>query len=402
MAGSVCFARKIIDLPKDAGDDIPANFSATQEIMEDANMRIVCYISSLSGGGAERVLSVLANNLSQRGHKVWMVTDYTSPSEYPLADSVERMVFDGEFDPARAGQKIRSLRRIFRLRRFCREKKAEIIISFMKYNNFRALAATFLTKTKSLISVRIDPKIGYRTKSSALVAKLLYPTAKGCVFQTDEAQAWFPEKIQRHSRVIFNPVSDTFFAVEPNPMAEKRIVTCGRLDEQKRFDLLINAFDKVCDDFPEYKLEIYGVGHLQETLQAQIDSLGRQDRIVMMGRSKDVPNAIKTASLFVLASDYEGLPNALMEAMVLGLPVVSTDCSGGGARALIENGTDGLMIPCGDVDALADAIRLNLADPEAAKLRGQKASEKAKGFSTGQIVTLWEQYIAEIVQGDKK
>lgn len=365
-------------------------------------MRIACYISSLSGGGAERVLSVLANSLSQRGHKVWMITDYTSSMEYPLVDSVERIVFDGVFDPARAGQKIRSLRRVFRLRRFCKQQKVEMVISFMKYNNFRALTATFLTKTKNLISVRIDPKVGYRSKSSALVAKLLYPAAEGCVFQTDEAQAWFPAKIRQRSRVIFNPVSDSFFNVESNPMAEKRIVTCGRLDEQKRFDLLIDAFDKVCDDFPEYKLEIYGIGALQATLQEQIDKLGRQDRIIMMGRSEDVPNTIKAASLFVLCSDYEGLPNALMEAMVLGLPVISTDCGGGGARALIENGMDGLIIPCGDVAALADAIRLNLADRETAALRGQKACEKAKGFSTEQIVTQWERYIAEIVQGDKK
>ena len=362
-------------------------------------MRIVCYVNTLSGGGAERVLSVLANGLSRRGHKVWMVTDYSRPVEYPLDDTVERIIYDGEFDPKRKARKIRALYRVFRMHDFCRREKVDIVISFMREANFRALAATWLTRTKNLISIRIDPKIGYRRKLIATLAKLMYPTAEGCVFQTEEAQAWFAPKIQKKSRIIFNPVSDTFFKTEPAAMTEKRIVTCGRLEKQKRFDLLIDAFHKVCDEFPEYKLEIYGVGPLKDQLQSQIDGLGRQDRIQLMGRNEDIPNTIKPASLFVLASDYEGLPNALMEAMTLGLPVVSTDCSGGGARALIENGEDGLIVPCGDVDALAEAIRQNLADLEIAKCRGEKAFEKAKGFAMENVVSQWETYISEIVDG---
>jgi len=361
-------------------------------------MRIVCYIGRLCGGGAERVLSVLANGLSRRGHQVTMITDFTAPNEYPLDDTVERVIFDGDFDPKHKGNKIRTLRRVFRLRRFCKQEQADIVISFMQNANFRALLANRLQKTKNLISVRIDPKIGYRNKFVALLAKLFYPFTDGCVFQTKEAQAWFAPHIQKKSRIIFNPVSDTFFKVTPSPMEEKRIVSCGRLDEQKRFDLLINAFDKLSDDFPEYKLEIYGIGDLQEKLQQQIDSLGRQDRISLMGRSSDVPNAIKTASLFVLASDYEGLPNALMEAMVLHLPVISTDCGGGGARALVEDGVDGKIVPCDDVDALTAAIRDVLQNPEMAKQMGEKAGQKAAGFCTEDVIAQWENYIQEIVE----
>lgn len=362
-------------------------------------MRIVCYVGTLSGGGAERVLSVLANGLSRRGHKVWMITDVSSEGEYPLDEAVERIIYDGEFDPNRRGRKIRALRRIFRMRNFCRREKVDVVVSFMRSANLRAIATNWMAKTKTLISVRIDPKVGYSNKLVAMLAKMMYPAADGCVFQTEEAKEWFPTNIQKKSRIIFNPISDTFYKIEPTPMQEKQIVTCGRLDGQKRFDLLINAFDKVCDDFQEYKLEIYGVGHRQGELQSQIDALGRQDRIRLMGRSEDVPNTIKSASLFVLSSDFEGLPNALMEAMALGLPVISTDCSGGGARALIENGKDGLIVPCGDVDALAEAIRQNLADPEAAKARGDNAKEKAKRFSAEEIVEQWEVYIEQLVKG---
>lgn len=359
-------------------------------------MKVVCYVSSLSGGGAERVMSVLASGLFARGHDVALVTDYTMPNEYALAPGVDRLLLSDMKKPLEKIDVIKTLKRTLRLRKICKDRRAEVIVSFMWSSNVKAILATRFLRTKNIISVRVDPKVAYENKAKKVLANILYSMIEGSVFQTREAQNWFTPKVQKKSSVIFNPISDAFYNVEPASMQEKRIVTCGRLAKQKRFDLLIDAFDKVCDEFPEYKLEIYGVGALQDALQAQIDKLGRQGRISLMGRSEDVPNTIKSASLFVLSSDYEGLPNALMEAMVLGLPVVSTDCGGGGARALIQDGVDGLIVPCGNVDALADAIRKILSDPDAAKQRGERAGEKAKGFSTENIVAQWEEYITEI------
>lgn len=362
-------------------------------------MKVVCYMSTLSDGGAERVMSVLANCLARRGHDVTLVVSYTKPGEYALDASVERVVLDEKnISYASKGRIKRIWNRLSKLRSICKQKNADILISFLSNINIGAILSTRFIKTKNLISVRSDPKVAYSGKNIAALVKLFYPIAEGCVFQTEEAKQWFSKKIQRKSRIILNPIADAFYDVTPAAMQEKRIVTCGRLDEQKRFDLLIDAFDKICDAFPDYKLEIYGQGYLRKALQAQIDKLGREDRICLMGRCNDVPNTIKDASLFVLSSDYEGLPNALMEAMVLSLPVISTDCGGGGARALIENGVDGLIVPCGDVDALANAMRESLSNPAAAKRRGEKAGEKAKTFSTENVVTQWETYITQIVQ----
>lgn len=363
-------------------------------------MKIVCYLNTLHSGGAERVMSVLANGLNRLGHSVTMVTDYFSSDDYYLDEGVERVVFEKEATRAmRKGRLGRTLSRITKLRKICREKKAEILISFMEDINSRALLATWGLKVKNLISVRIDPRQLLKSRTRRLQIKWLYPMADGCVYQTEDAKQSMPAKLHKKSRVIFNPVSDTFYGVQGLPGTEKRVVSCGRLASQKRFDLLIDAFSKVCAEFPEHKLEIYGTGGDEEKLQKQIEDLGRQDRIFLMGRCEDIPNALKNAGLFVLSSDFEGLPNALMEAMALHLPVVSTDCGGGGARALIEDGVDGQIVPCGDVDALAEAIRQNLADPESAKQRGKKAGEKAKGFSTEKIVIQWERYIRQIVNG---
>ena len=360
-------------------------------------MNIICYINKLNDGGAERAMSVVGNGLVQLGHQVSMVTDYSTATEYPLHSSIERVVLDGEFTGVTSKGRIqRTLRRISNLRKLCKEQRAHIVISFMRESNFRAILATRFLKTKNLISVRIDPKIGYKSKGVALLAKMLYPLADGCVFQTQEAQEWFSNRIQRKSRVIFNPVSDAFYTTESAPMQEKRVVSCGRLSKQKRFDLLIDAFDKVSDDFPEYTLEIYGVGELQEQLQAQIEKLHRTDRIRLMGRCEDIPNAIKDASLFVLSSDFEGLPNALMEAMALGLPVISTDCGGGGARALIEDGVDGAIVPCDDAEALACAIKTFLSAPEEMARRGENAKQKGQSFAAENIVAEWESYIVHL------
>lgn len=360
-------------------------------------MRVICYINKIGGGGAERVMSVLANGLSQRGHDITLVTDYSVADEYYVAETVQRIVLDGEFRGAtRKGRIQRTLRRIRQLRRICKMTDADMIVSFIRDSNFRAILATRLLKTKNVISVRIDPKIGYKSKKTAALARMLYPLADGTVFQTAEAQAWFSKDIQEKSSVIFNPVSDVFYQIHGSPLKEKRIVSCGRLEKQKRFDLLINAFQCVCDAFPEYTLEIYGEGSMEKALQTQIDSIGMQNRIFLMGRSKDIPNAIKDASLFVLSSDYEGMPNALMEAMALGLPVISTDCGGGGARALIENGVEGLIVPCGDPEALAKAMRDMLANVQRMKAMGEQAKQKGMQFSADNVVSQWETYFLRV------
>lgn len=360
-------------------------------------MNVICYVNTLSDGGAERAMSVLANGLARLNHCVTVVTDYCTPNEYPLDQSVSRNVLDGELgDISSKGRFKRTLKRIAQLRHLCKRKKADILISFMSDANMRAIIATSFLKTKNLISVRIDPRIGYKNPMKAFLAKLLYPAAEGCVFQTEDAQMWFSKSVQRKSRVIFNPVSDVFFSNQGMPLKEKRIVSCGRLSKQKRFDLLINAFDQICDVFPEYTLEVYGVGDLKHQLQEQITNLNRADRIRLMGRCEDISNAIKDASLFVLSSDYEGLPNALMEAMALGLPVISTDCGGGGARALIEDGVDGCIVPCNDVNALATAIKAYLAAPEDMAIRSEKAKQKGQTFEGKNIIAKWEAYMKKI------
>jgi len=222
------------------------------------------------------------------------------------------------------------------------------------------------------------------------------PRADGCVFQTQEQKDYFPEKLQQKSRIIMNQVNESFF--EASHEGERRgIAAVGRLNHAKNQAMLIRAFSRIADKTDE-KLLIYGMGELYEELDALIKELGLEGRVKLMGSTNDVAGAIKGAKLFVMSSDYEGLPNALLEAMALGLPIVSTDCKGGGARMVIKQGENGLLCPVGDDKALAEAMLRLLDEPEYAAKLGRAAKLSAEDFRPQRVFRLWEDYVEEIIK----
>ena len=365
-------------------------------------MNIVMYINKLYKGGAERVMANLAADMHRRGHSVTLVTDYSSEEDYPLPAGVDRYILSGKFQNKNRFQKIlQYLERIKKLRRIAKEQKADLIVSFIKMANQRALLSTLFSPVKNIISVRIDPKHGYKSRLHAAWYKALYRLSDGCVFQTEEAQQWYPEAIQKKSRVICNPVAEQCYNVFPGEK-KKTIVTCGRLSQQKNYTLLVEAFSLIHDEFPDYKLLIYGTGPLKEKLQREIDEKQLTEDVVLAGRCDNVPETIKDASLFVLSSDYEGLPNALMEAMALGLPCISTDFSGGGAGMLIRDNINGLIVPCSDPRSLADAMRKVLSDTTLAQMLSANAKASSMAFRSERICEQWENYFIEIVDGKQR
>ena len=345
-------------------------------------MNILCYTNKLNNGGAERVMSILVNGLYHRGHKVILVNDYQFRNEYQIESSIEHYYIDGVFQQKSGNAWSRNIKRIIFLRKICKKQKIDVVLSFISDANFRALIATVGLRTKNVISVRIDPATAYKSKKRAMAAKFFYSFAEGCVFQTQQAKNWYPFKIQKHSEVILNPVSDSFYNTIGYPGSEKRIVATGRLSKQKRFDILIDAFAIIHPQFPDYILEIYGEGELKEQLQSQINNLRLKDKIVLKGRSEQIYEDIKNASIFVLSSDFEGLPNSLMEAMALGLPCVSTDCDGGGARTLISDKENGLLIETGNCVGLASSLSKLIENPEICSSLGKAAKRKAEYFKS--------------------
>ena len=365
--------------------------------MADRQKTIMLYLNSLHKGGAERVFAQLAGRFAEDGYQTVLVTSFSDPGreEYPLPENVKRINMEPE--RKQESRLRRNVRRVSMLRRLCREYKPALLITCMQEPNFRGVLAAAGLPTKLLVSVCSAAEMEYAGKLGFLVGKVLMPTAEGCVFQTEEEKRWFPQRLQNKSRIIMNQVSESFFEAQ-HTGARHDIVTVGRLNAAKNQALLIRAFARIAPE-TEDRLLLYGAGELHDDLQAQIDALGLADRVKLMGLSADVANAVKDAKIFAFSSDYEGLPNALLEAMALGLPCVSTDCRGGGPAMVIQNGVNGLLVPAGDEEALAAAMLRLLRNPEEAEQLGKAARKTAESFRPETVFALWRDYAEELING---
>lgn len=354
-------------------------------------MKILFYINTIRHGGAERVIVNLAEQFSSHGHEVALATSYKSEGEYALSESVKRIVLTGK----KSGNfLVRNFRLIRLLRKKVKEERPDVLVSFMAEPNFRALLACRGKKTKKLISVRNDPNKEYPTGLFRYLARHLYKKADGIVFQTADAKAWFPEKIQKKSTIIYNQVNESFYNTAR--CGERRgIIATGRLTSQKNHKMLIRAFSMIKDKTDE-NLVIYGEGNLRGELEALISELSLEGRVLLPGATDNVAEKLSSARLFVMSSDFEGMPNSLMEGMATGLPCICTDCPCGGPREIIEDGVSGILTPVADAEAFAAAMLSLLSDSERAEKMGRAARERAERFAPDVIIENWLSYIESI------
>lgn len=355
---------------------------------------LLFYINAIHDGGAERVILQLAYHFANKGYRSVLVTSFKDKNEYPVPRNVERISM--EDDQIIQNRFKRNLSRIIKLRKICKKEKAKAIISFMAEPNFRSIIATRGLDIKTIVSVRNDPDKEYKGKIGRMIGKYIIPLADGCVFQTDEAKIWFPTRLQKKSKVIFNAVDEIFF---DTPRTDsKDIVTLGRLNEQKNQALLIKAFAKVVDKYPEQHLCIYGIGKQEAYLYSLIRELHLENQVFLMGLTDNVSLILSEAKMFVLSSDYEGMPNALMEALAIGVPSISTDCPCGGPKKLIQNGYNGLLVPVNDEVNMSKAILQLLESEEYAMELGENAKKTAEMFRTEKVFSEWQEYIEKILK----
>ena len=358
-------------------------------------MKILFYINTISHGGAERVMVNLSSELAGRGHDVVLVTSYVEQWEYQTSPLVKRINLS---DTRISGFLKRNIKLTKALRSVIKSEKPEIVISFLVEPNFRNIIATRGLKVKTMISIRNDPDKRRYTKLNWFLMKHLYKKADGVVFQTEEARGHFSKKIQSKSRVIMNQVDGRFFETKYEGERENIIAT-GRLTGQKNHKMLLDAFALIKDKTEE-NLVIYGEGELREALEEYAERIGLGGRVILPGATKNVPEAIKAARLYVMSSDYEGMPNALIEAMALGLPCVSTDCPCGGPRVLLGELSDDCLVPVNEPAAFAASMlkMLSMSDEELDAIRSKirATAEQCRG---DKVICDWEQYINDIVRG---
>ena len=282
--------------------------------------KIAFILGSMGRGGAERVISIISRDYAERGWDTDICLLLKNEVCYNLADTTRILDLSGKGESR--------LRRapywLSSIRRYVKEEKPDVVVSFAARINVIVMLACLGTKTKIVLSERNDPKCDGRDPVTILLTRLLYPHSEGIVFQTARAKSCFGRKIQKKGVIIPNPIEVQVCAKDTDI---HKIVNVGSLKPQKNHELLINAFSDLSDKYPHMQLYIYGEGQLRTRLEEHIKRLGMQDKIHLPGACSDVHDQIKNAAMFVLSSDYEGLSNALLEAMMMGLPCISTNCS---------------------------------------------------------------------------
>ncbi|MCH5248418.1 MAG: glycosyltransferase [Lachnospiraceae bacterium] len=361
--------------------------------------KIAFHLNCLEQGGAERVVSNLANQFAKKGYEVIVATEWYGDNEFKLDTKVKRVHVGLKEGDEKKNHLIQILLRVKYLKEFIKEEKPDILIPFARKALYRGLMAAYFMKLPVLISIRTDPVGHYDELSDKLQIPFLFPRADGCVFQTEGQREFFAPRLQKNSRIILNPVNPKYIGV---PIPEKRtktVVQSGRLVDFKNQPMLIKAFVEVHKKHPDYDLKIYGGDSFDGTKEILEDLIAQnkaEDYIHLMGASDSLEKDLTDAALFAFTSDWEGLPNALMEAMALGLPIVATDCPCGGPRTIMRDKEDGLLIPIKDQRALEDGINFLIENPEIAEEYGRKAREIASRANGDAIFEQWKEYIEEL------
>lgn len=361
--------------------------------------RITFVISSLQGGGAERVACMLSNAWNAVGVHVTILTMETrgASAAYPLSPGVEYQRL-GLNRPVR--NKLEAVHKYASsatsLRKAIRKSKPDVVVAFLGQTNVLTLAASLGLGFPVVISERCHPEYYDIGRGWEVLRRALYPRAEVLVVQTNEIAAWCRMRFNVSTHVIPNPVLASPADRKSRSAGRKVVVAGGRLDPQKGFDLLIEAFSALADEYPQWDVKVFGRGAERQRLQETIDSYGLADRIVLAGWTDDLAAHLREADIFALPSRFEGFPNVLCEAMAAGLSVVAFDCPSGPAD-IIRDGADGLLIPVGDVDRFRAGLEKLMADDDLRGKMGEKGKDVVQRFSLERNLALWAEVINTVL-----
>lgn len=364
-------------------------------------MKIGFLIQNLSWGGAERAASSIASALAQRGAEVQIITFGDEDRFYSPSNDVKVVNMDFSKIPRELSFKriVCCAKRFKQIRKYIKKEKFDVLVCMSNTMTVYGVFASMFTKTKSVGTERNNPYKYASGKISTVLRKVSAFFANGFVFQTKAAAEFFPNRAQKRGEVIPNAVFNKLVYELPQTQERQNIIYgMGRLTEAKRFDLLIDAFAEVSKKHKDTKLIIFGEGDDREKLQSQIDSLSLTDKALLPGASLDAIKFVSKGRAFVLSSDYEGMPNALMEAMASGVPCVSTRCKMG-PEELIADGENGLLVETNSSKQIAEALLKILDDDALAKRLSAGGKELLHTHSIDAVADKWLEYLSEVAQG---
>ena len=352
---------------------------------------IIFTCDGMDSGGAEKVISILSNNFITLGYNVSIigVSTHNTTSLYKLDQSVCYITLHKG-----ASKRIPTLKRIFLLHKTFKKIKPDIIISFLPHINVYTLFAAFGLKIPIIVSERCNPKTDPQGFVLRKLKRVAFNSADGVVFQTNEAKWCYRKSVRKKSTIIYNPLDTCILSIKPSNIKSKVILSAGRLVKQKNFKCLIDAFAIFNKKHPDYILKIYGGGILRDELYDYALQKGIGDRFYLLDENNDWLEKEKDATMFILSSDYEGMPNALIEAMSLGISSISTDCPIGGPKELIKDGINGYLVKVNDPYSMANKMEDVLNKPLI-----YDRQEFMSQFKVEKISFEWVNYINKVIKG---
>jgi glycosyltransferase involved in cell wall biosynthesis len=368
-------------------------------------MRILCLISAMGPGGAERVMAHLLSRFSAR-HDVRLVTLAApgTPSFYALPQSIEVVQLDLLHKFGVLKRPLSILARYGAIRRQLRDFRPDVALSFMDTMNIMATAASYTSGIPVVISERVDPSQHSIGAWKSFLRRLVYPLANRCVVQTERVREYFNRAPRPDVVVIPNPVQIPRQQAAPairNAQGRFRIVALGRLESQKGFDRLLESFARLAPAHPDWDLVIFGEGPERKALESQVKKLGLDGRVLLPGITTDPAAELAVSHAMVFPSRYEGFPNALAEGLAAGLPAVGfTGVSG--VEDLIADGKSGLLVdPAQEKSALADALKQLMESPDLRSEFGGCARREAKKWQLEIICDRWEALLTTVANSKK-
>ena len=410
-------------------------------------MKLLFVAANLGAGGAERVMSLLANQFAKKGYDVEFVFFKKDIRYYPLQQQVTITLANNECGSDSLTKKL------LWMRRYIKKQKPDVVFAFRISIYLVTLLSLIGIKVPVIASERIDPS--FNSILEKILQRILLPLTDWFVVQTSAIKAYYPKFIQKKTDIIFNPVSEKVFEVNDERLMvnvdglavkEKKIISVGRLHSQKNQKMMIEAFTRVADDFPEWKLVIYGEGPERGAIEKLIASLNDNDddddnhlitkdtedkgigakeqntqnevngdrlmvngeglmvndeslkisnRILLPGRSEKVIEEMNKSEIFAFSSDYEGMSNAVVEAFCVGLPIITTKVSG--TEDFIREGENGFLLDIGDTDGMEKAMRMLMSNEVLRRKMGEKNKMEAEQFKIEHIFQQWEDVVNKVV-----
>lgn len=356
--------------------------------------KIMLVIPTNTSGGAERVLCQLANYFAKKDIEVTFVNFDSESNFYTLNQNVNYVKLQTEFKSKKKIYKVleapvREIQRFAKINSLINKFKPDVVLPFCEMAEVLTIPNCLIQKVPFCISVRNDYSEYYWYMK--MLSKLTYSKAKLVVCQTKAVEKMLLESVRCNTTVIYNPLDETTYDKTLDTIFERKhtFINVGRLTQQKNQKLLIKAFAKVSEAYPDYCLYIYGRGELREELQDLIRDLHMEDRVLLKGVLNNAIKENRYATAFVMSSDFEGFPNTLVEAMANGIPSISTDFSTRAAKQLLKDGDCGWLVDVGNEEQLAAAMINIIENPAMAQEKASKGLYVREYLATDAVCQQW-------------